>query len=222
MKEIRSKGIPYLERILYGDGTWFFSRDFPSGDLYEAEEIFNDGAIPKGTTLLLICYPDGEVYEPIPKEEGVVIEDPIYSHGAICMLSVDFPKGLIRIHQFDVHTKETKTILEMPLCEVKDCYNLKIHAEPLTLTRQGHEDVLDILWPEKVSIKMDPHDSFFLRKDNKLVFASWQEDPDYRSEIVIRNLDGNELHRFDGDIWVMPNGEWWHLGGDEQEDLIDV
>ena len=222
MREIRSKGNPYLEKLLYGDGSWYYSRDYPSGDLYEAEEIFSDGRIPSGTTLLLISYPDGTVYEPLPKEEGVVIEDPIYSEGAVCILSVDFPKGLIRIHRLDTQTKRTDMLLELPLSEVKDCYNLKIHGDPLILTRQGKEDVLDIIWPKKGSIKMDPHDSFFLRNGDKLVFASWQEDPDYRSEIVIRDLEGNELSRMDGDIWVMPNGEWWHLGGNEKEDAVDV
>ena len=215
MKEIRSRGNDYLEKVLYGDGTWYYSMDFPSGDLYEAEEIFSDGKIPSGTALFLISYPDGKVYEPLPKHEGVVIETPIWAEDAVCLLSVDFPNGLIMIHKFFPDTRQVSKIAELPLSEVKDCYNLKLHAEPLTLSRQGQDDVLDIVWPEKGSIKMGPHESFFLRKGEKLVFSSWEEDPDYRTETVIRDLSGNELSRMDGDIYVMPNGEWWHLGGAE-------
>lgn len=215
MKEIRSKGNSGLESIRYGDGKWYYSKDYPSGDLYEAEEIYSGGKIPAGTTLLLISYPDGTVYEPLPEQEGVVIEDPVYADGAVYLLSVDFPKGLIRIHRFDTGTGQTEKTVELSLSEVKDCYNLKLHAEPLTLTRQGQENVLDLIWPEKGSIQMGPHESFFLRKDDRLVFSSWEEDPDYRTEIVIRDLSGKEQCRMDGDIYVMPDGEWWHLGGSE-------
>ena len=213
MKEIRTRENDSLDLVMYGDGNWYYSRNYPSGDLYEAEEIYTDGKTPAGTVLFLISYPDGTAFEPLPVQDGVIIEDPVYSNGAIFLLSVDFPKGLIRIHRFDTDTKQTEKTLELPKSVIKDCYNLKLHAEPLTLTRQGAENVLDIIWPEEKHIKMDPHESFFLRKGNELVFASWQEDPDYRSEIVVKDIDGNELSRMDGDIFVMPNGEWWHLGG---------
>jgi len=58
---------------------------------------------------------------------------------------------------------------------VKDCYNLQLHISPLPLSRQSGNE-LDIVWPEKVSLSIEDHDSFFLRDGEKLFFDRWFEE----------------------------------------------
>ena len=68
MKRIDTQGITYLQPL---DGTdqWYYSIDFPDGDMYEAEELHAMGREITGTRLLLIHYPDGEIIEPIKRKK---------------------------------------------------------------------------------------------------------------------------------------------------------
>lgn len=98
---------------------------------------------------------------------------------------------------------------------MKDCYNLQLHVKPLTLSRQcGNQ--LEIVWPEKINISMEEHDSFFLRYGEKLFFNRWYEEGEgadykYWEETVVRNLTGNTIEILTGDVIQMPNGEIWNL-----------
>ena len=108
-------------------------------------------------------------------------------------------------------------VAELPLDSVKDCYNLSLATKPLTLTRQcvGTNE-FEIIWPERVSFAMGDHDSFFLRDGDKLYFSRWYEEgegADYRywEKTVVRDLTGDVIQEFPGDVRLMPNGELWHL-----------
>lgn len=217
MKTIETEGITDINLIPYGTDEWYYGISHEHGDLYEAEEIFKAGHEVVGRNLILIHYPDGEVYRPIPKMSGIYPAEPVYLDGSIYFPSVDFPEGLIRIHRFNCQDKETKILEELPLSCVKDCYNLSLDGLPLTLTRQcAWYNEFDIVWPERVSFPMGDHESFFLRDGDKLYFSRWHEEgegEDYRywEETVVRNLEGEITEILPGDVRIMPNGEMWHL-----------
>lgn len=217
MKHIDADGITFIEPLSGAKGEWYYGIGYEHGDLYEAEELYKMGEPVKGRSLVLVHYPDGTVYRPVPKEEGKYTTPPVYYDGAIYTIQVDFPKGLIQIIRFDGNSHETSVAAEIPLEAVKDCYNLGLTTKPLTMTRQcvGDND-FEIVWPEKVKFKMGDHDSFFLRDGGKLYFSRWHEEGDgsdykYWEEIVVRDLEGEVTDIFSGDIQLMPNGEMWHL-----------
>ena len=131
------------------------------------------------------------------------------------MLDVDFTNGTIRIVRFDCNDHQVSIHTELPLSSVKDCYNLQLHISALVLSRQSGNE-LDIVWPEKVSLSMEDHDSFFLRDGEKLFFNRWFEEGEgvdykYWEETIVRDLNGNVIDIIPGDVMMMPNGEMWHL-----------
>ena len=217
MKTIRTGGITYIEPVPGGTAEWYYGIAYEHGDLYEAEEIFNRGEAVEGRDLILVHFPDGEVYRPVLKTPGEYSEAPIFFDGSIYILNVRFQEAAIQMIRFGCFTHKSEIVAELPLNAVTDCYNLRLHTAPLTLTRQGGQDHrFEIIWPENKSFEMGEHESFFLRDGEKLLFNKWHEkgegkDYQYWEETVIRDLDGNILEELPGDIQVMPNGELWHL-----------
>jgi hypothetical protein len=215
IKTIETDGITYIEPVPGAANEWYYGLDYEHGDLYEAEEIFNDGHVVKGRKLCLVHYPDGEVFFPVPKTEGHYSEKPVFLDDGIYIIDVDFQNGSIRVIRFDCNDHRVSIYAELPLSTVKDCYNLQLHTSPLTLSRQcGNE--LEIVWPEKVSLSMGDHDSFFLRDGGKLFFNRWFEEGEgadykYWEETIVRDLNGNVIEILPGDIMQMPDGEIWHL-----------
>ena len=215
MKTIETDGITYIEPVPGAAEEWYFGMDYEHGDLYEAEELFNDGHPVKGRKFCLVHYPDGEVFFPVPKTPGHYSEKPVFVDGGIYMPDVDFPNGTIRIVRFNCKDHQVSIPTEIPLSSVKDCYNLQLHIKPLTLTRQRGSE-LQIVWPEKLSLSMEDHDSFFLRDGEKLFFIRWFEEGEgvdykYWEETIVRDLRGNVIEILPGDVMQMPNGEMWHL-----------
>ena len=215
MKTIETNGITYLEPVPGATAEWYFGMDYEQGDLYEAEELFRDGRTVKGRNLCLVHYPDGGVFFPVPKTEGHYSEKPVFLDGGIYILDVDFPGGSIRIVRFDCADHRVTTHAELPLAAVKDCYNLQLHTAPLTLSRQAGNE-LEILWPERITLPMEDHDSFFLRDGEKLFFNRWYEEGDgadykFWEETVVRDLEGKVLETLPGDVMQMPNGEMWWM-----------
>ena len=215
MKTINTGGITYIDLIPYGTDEWYYGISYEHGDLYEAEEIFRAGQDVEGRNLILIHYPDGEVYRPVPKMPGIYPAEPVCLDGSIYILIVDFPGSLIQIMRFGCISRETEIIAELPLSSVRDCYNLHLDTAPLTVTRQcvGRNE-FEIIWPEKVQLEMGDHDSFFLRDGDRLFFSRWHEDEDgsnYYEETVVRDLTGEILEVLPGDVRIMPNGETWFL-----------
>ncbi len=217
MKTIETSGITYIDLVPYGTDEWYYGISYEHGDLYEAEEVFKAGHTVKGRNLCLIHYPDGEVFWPVPKQQGVYPTEPAYYDGNIFILSVDFPQGIMRILKFDCSSKALECEAELPLSSVRDCYNLHLDTSPLTLTRQRvGTNEFEIVWPETVQFEMGDHDSFFLRDGDKLYFNRWHEEGDddnyrYWEETVVRDLTGEITDVLQGDIRIMPNGEAWFL-----------
>lgn len=211
MKPINTKGITYLEK-LEGTTEWYWGTDYINGDLYEAEELFNDNDKIKSNTLLFVSYPEGKVIEPIKAQDGQYFGRPIYYNNNIIILLVDFNKQLIRLEQYDDISCEIVNIVSIPLSEVKDCYNLMLNTSPLMLTRQGHENKFEIIYPNKMQFQIGNHESFYFRKDDHLYFSVWDEDEEYREEVIIRDINtGDIIEKKAGAITVMPDGQVWLL-----------
>ena len=217
MKTIKTEGITYLKPVNGATSRWYYGLDQSQGDLYEAEEIFKAGKPVKTRKLCLVHYPEGTVYFPIPEKEGQYCEEPVFFEDSIYILNVDFCAGKIQILKFDCTSFKTDIYKELSLSCVKDCYNLKLNISPLTLTRQCVlNNEFEIIWPERISFKMDDHDSFFLRDADRLIFNRWHEEGEgddyiYFEETVIRDLSGNVIETYKGDMMLMPNGEIWHI-----------
>ena len=81
------------------------------------------------------------------------------------------------------------------------------------LTRQAHDNKLQILWPEVRTYDILDEESFYLREGDKLYFSAWVESSDYQNEVIVRCIHTGEiLDRFYGDLILMPDGQRWILG----------
>lgn len=210
MKEINLHGITNLEPVRGGTDSWYWSTDYIHGDLYEAEVLFCDGHKIECNMLYLLQYPEGKIYEPIPKVTGQYIGYPIYDHGDIMLPVVHFVDEVIRILRFSPQRRKTEEIAQIPLSGVKDCYNLMLHTSPLMLGRQSNDNYFEIIWPERLCFSIEARETFNFRDGDKLYFTVWHEEPNYWDETIVRSLhDGSILDRYPGDIHIMPNGDKW-------------
>lgn len=208
MKTIDLQGITNMELVRGGTDEWYWSTDYIHGDLYEAEELFYMGHPVQSNKLYLIHYPDGAVYEPVPAVAGQYLGCPVYDNGAVALLAVNFPEGIIRILRF--RAGETVEVTRIALSAVKNCYNLILCTDPLTLTRSPGDGTFEIVWPEQVRFPIEERETLNFRDGDRLYFTVWYEDPDYREETVVRALyDGVVLDRYPGDIRIMPDGDKW-------------
>ena len=208
MKAIDLQGITNMELVRGGTDEWYWSTDYIHGDLYEAEELFRMGHPVQSNRLYLIHYPDGTVYEPVPTVAGQYLGYPVYDNGAVALLAVNFPEGIIRILRFQ--PGKLSEVTQISLSAVPNCYNLMLQTCPLTLTRQPGDDTVELIWPEQVRFAIEERETLSFRDGDKLYSTVWYEEPDYREETVVRSVqDGSILDRYPGDIHIMPNGEKW-------------
>lgn len=212
MKRIETQGIIYIELLEDSRGEWYWGTDYASGDLYEAEELFRDGHPVSQNKLIFVHYPDGRTVQPIAAKQGQYFGRPIFYRGKITILLADFPAGKIRILQYDDAPGQVSTLVEIPLSTVEDCYNLMLKTEPLMLTREGKDDKFQIIWPQSVAFQTDGRGAFLFRSEENLYFSSWEEDPEYREETIVRNMrTGEIIDRIPGSLNVMPDGQRWIL-----------
>ena len=211
MKVIETNGITYLEN--FNTCTeWYWGTDYACGDLYEAEEVFLAGKRFESNRLIFVHYPDGKVFEPIKPKENQYFGRPAYIDGQIYFLLVNFDEKLIRVFQSSHDMEESVVILEIPLSKVKDCYNLSIDGWPLMITRQGVDNHFQIIWPEQADFEIGERESFFGRKDGKLFFTEWHEEPIEYEEVNVREYPtGNLIEKISGMATSMPDGQIWIL-----------
>ncbi|MCR5794057.1 MAG: hypothetical protein K6G61_01745 [Solobacterium sp.] len=214
MKELDLNGITALQPLSGCADEWYYALGYPYGDLYEAQELFEAGNTMNGNDLFLVHYPDAEVFRPVSGQPGRYAGEPVYAGRTVYCMYADFREGQIHILAFDCRTKETSVCAEIPLSSVKDCYNLRLHVYPLTLSRQPNDGTFEMIWPERKTIAVESRESFFLRDREKLYFSTWYEDPEYHEVTVIRHADtGEVLERLPGDIRLMPDGQLWYFKG---------
>lgn len=216
LKKIETQGITYLEPLHgsweYRSREWYWGMDYTSGDLYEAEELFRQGHPVNQNKLLFVHYPDGKVFQPVIAKEGQYFGRPVYDQGKIVILLVDFPAGKIQILQFDGDSEQGGVLANLPLSITEDCYNLLLRESPLMLTRQAMDNTFEILWPETARFKIGDRESFAFRSGERLYFSAFCEEPEYREEVIVREMNtGKVLDRIDGSLMLMPDGQRWIL-----------
>lgn len=211
MRKIATHGITYIEP-LDGSCEWYWGTDYIHGDLYEAEELYQDNHPVTCNRLVFVHYPDGRVVEPIKGKEGQYFGRPISCDGRIQILLADFPQSSLRIFQYNDTANQVAQTVSLPLTAVENCYNLLLRQSPLMLTRQANDGKFQIIWPEKIEFIVGETESFFDRKDDKLYFFRWYEEQDYREEVVIRKHPTGEVLEVIPGAWkTMPDGQIWLL-----------
>ena len=210
LRSIRTGTVSYLEAL--DGGSLYWGTDHASGDLYEAEDLYDGGRGIKSNRLVFVSLKDGKAYEPLLAEEGQYFGKPVVCGGSIYVLRVGFKERRIEILCCAKDLSGAEIVAELSLDEVPDCYNLMLDTEPLTLVRQGHDNDFQVVWPEKGSFTIENTESFDFRDGDVLVFAKWFEDPDYREETVIRSYpDGVVIETLDGPLMKGPDGRKWLL-----------
>lgn len=208
MKEITTHGILDLQPL--SGSPWYWGTDYASGDLYEAEELYRDGHPVGRNRLVFVRFPGGETAEPVQAQDGQYFAAPLWIDGGAALLLADFPKGVLRILRTDEKLETVSVEAELPLGIAPDCYNLALKGEPLMLTRQGQDGKLQILWPERREIALEPTEVFLFQAEGQLVCSAWYEDPEYREVCICRSPEtGAEISRKEGAVLPMPDGQWW-------------
>lgn len=207
-RRIPTGGITYLERL--PGSPWAWGTDYTSGDLYEAEDLYRNRHRIQENRLILVHAQEGRVAEPVRAKPGQYFGRPAWDGDRLVLLLADFPAGEVRLLTWR-EGEAVKPLVTLPRGSIPDCYNLMPHTAPLCLTRQA-ENRFQLLWPEKADFPIAPQETFCLREGETLVFSRWYEDPDYREEVVLRNLAGEVIDRFPGCLHTLETGENWLLG----------
>ena len=187
IREIKGLENGYFENI-EGTSEWYYSHVSSKSfcDLYEAEEIVNDGYTFVGMGCALIHYPDGKVFKPFEIRENIYVEKPVFLNGKIYFLEVDFDKKVMRVIYIDseelissnfedgkesnedkfcnISIEDIKHVeAEISLSEVEDCYNLMLKISPMMITRAGNDGYFEIIYPEKKRYNIDVREGFDFR-----------------------------------------------------------
>lgn len=236
IREIKGLENGYFENI-EGTSEWYYSHVSSKSfcDLYEAEEIVNDGYTFVGMGCALIHYPDGKVFKAFEIKENIYVEKPVFLNGKIYFLEVDFDKKVMRVIYIDseelissnfeddkesnedkfcnISIEDIKHVeAEISLSEVEDCYNLMLKISPMMITRAGNDGYFEIIYPEKKRYNIDVREGFDFRNGDDMYFASWDENPEYEDFIVVRDYESGEVKSMQrGSIFRMPNGEMWKI-----------
>ena len=215
MNIIKIDGIPgcYPEQI-EGTTEWYFCKEGEdtSCDLYDAKETIKSGETFSGMNCHLIHFPDGIVHSPFGLSENVYIERPVWDNGNLFFLSVDFCKQIIHITCYFPDEQRLETIKELQLNVVEDCYNLMLKTSPLMLCRDSNNGIYEIVWPENKKIEIGQTEGLLFRDGEDLYFPEWYEDPDYRENVIIRDLNTGKIKdKFEGYLCKLPNGVYWKI-----------
>lgn len=236
IREIKGLENGYFENI-EGTSEWYYSHVSSKSfcDLYEAEEIVNDGYTFVGMGCALIHYPDGKVFKAFEIKENIYVEKPVFFNGKIYFLEVDFDKKVMRVIYIDseelissnfeddkesnedkfcnISIEDIKHVeAEISLSEVEDCYNLMLKISPMMITRAGNDGYFEIIYPEKKRYNIDVREGFDFRNGDDMYFASWDENPEYEDFIAVRDYESGEVKSVEkGSIFRMPNGEMWKI-----------
>lgn len=197
-----------------GTADWYFCKQGRDSmcDLYEAEEIVNSDRMFSGMTCHLLHYPEGTVYSPFEVKENVYVEEPVWNEGVFYYLTVDFDERKIQIYSYVPEQGRLKELACLPLEAVRDCYNLKLKIWPLMLCRDGNEGMLELIWPEQKRFRTGETEVFLFRDENKMYFSQWEEAPDYREYMIVRDFDtGRIREKTPGCLCRLPGGVYWRL-----------
>ena len=167
----------------------------------------------RSNRLIFLHFPEGRTAEPIKAAAGQYFGNPVFYQEQVYLLMVDFPAVKILIFRWKPDTDLVAHVTELPLSSAIDCYNLNLHAEKeLMLLRQGGSEPFQIIWPEKAQFSIGERESFVFRDGGRLYFSRWEEYPEYREEVVIRQFPtGEMLEVLPGALQEFPMGQYWLL-----------
>ena len=162
---------------------------------------------------MFLHFPEGRRAEPIQAAAGRYFGDPVFYREQVYLLLVEFPAEQILISRWDPETDLVERVAELPLSSAIDCYNLKLYAgNDLMLVRQGGGEPFQMLWPEKAQFPIGEREGFAFRDGDSLYFRRWEEDPNYREEVVVRQFPtGEVLEMLPGTLQELPMGQYWLL-----------
>lgn len=186
------------------------------GDFYDLNMMAQIGEKLKGSEILFISYPEGNVYKPFEIEEGIYYSKPACINEEIYFLKCDFNTRLVSILKF-LENNPPQEIFSISIDEI-DLYNLGLNGSPLMLTSSGQS--FEVSYPEKISIKQEANESFNLRVDHVFYFTAWFEEgtaPNgiigenykYYEKTIGKDKDSNIVFEENGNLEKMPNGEIW-------------
>ena len=94
----------------------------------------------------------------------------------------------------------------------ENCYNLMLKTFPLMLCKDANDEIYEILWPESKKIEIGKTESLIFRDGNDLYLSKCYEDPEYRENVVVRDINtGMIKEEFEGYLRVMPNEVYWRI-----------
>ena len=67
--------------------------------------------------------------------------------------------------------------------------NVRLITSPFALVKHDVQgDKVDFIWPKEMQIQFEENEELDFQNDGKLYTSKWIEDPDYREEIIIRDV----------------------------------
>lgn len=210
----------YPENI-EGTAEWFYgSADtgLEAADLLHMREDY----VYEGSRLFFI-HLSGELFEPIKQEQNVFLSAPVYhtDDNAFAVIKYDFNKRIMQMLKYEPGADRCSVLGEIPLSKGGDLINISILPNSYILVKyEAMRDSAAFLYPFEKEIQLEENESIHCVNGSRLIDWKWIEDPDYREEIIIRNLETAEItERKNGFVRTMPNGELWLLSADEYESL---
>ncbi len=198
----------YPERI-EGTSQWFYCQCTPCGEAYEVPE-YNGNYM--GTRLYIFNI-DGDVFEPISQKKNVFIDAPVFSNErhSFGIILYDFNQSVIQAFEYFPKQEKLSLLVEIPISKAGDLVNVRIVKEPFILVKHDvHNNGVDFLWPVERHYQFEENESLCFIDGETLITSKWIEDPNYREEIIFRQVStGNIVKRKAGLIVEMPNGEKW-------------
>lgn len=206
LKEFLNSESVYPEHI-EGSDKWFYCQ-IPNGvypdDLLDSDYEF------EGTRLIMLNI-QGEMFEPVKREENVFVSEPFYNidEDKFLVIRIDFNKQVIELIKFSTSQNDAEVIFDMALKNGGDLINLIVIRNSDFFGKYEGEN-FKIFYPKNMLVFLKKNESIYAVNDDKFICSKWIEDPEYREEIIIRNIsDGEITDRKPGYSEIMPNGELW-------------
>lgn len=206
LKEFSNSESIYAEHI-EGSDKWFYCQ-IPNG-VYP-DDLLETGYKFDGTCLMMINI-QGEIYEPVKREENVFVSEPFYNidEDKFLVITIDFNKQVIELIKFSTSQNDAEVIFDMALKNGGDLINLIVIRNSDIFGKYEGEN-FKMFYPKNMLVFLEKNESIYAVNDDKFICSKWIEDPEYREEIIIRNIsDGEITDRKPGYSEIMPNGELW-------------
>ena len=197
---------------LDGTDSWYYGQWTSCAEAYEVTDFENKYP---GTRLYFIEYPSGKVFEPLKQEKNVFLERPVYESkdNSFGIIRYDFNKEVIQALIFKPEYSSVRLLTEIPFSKVGDMKNVRLIISPFALVKHDVQgDAVDFLWPKEMHIEFEENEGLYFQDDGKLYMSKWIEDPDYREESIIRDVEtGQILERSPGYLRRMSDGSIWKM-----------